>query len=116
MVFLTNRGTNLRMVRGSTQVLEIQVLGPDGEPYGLLEGEVLRFGVKNAECSSGYLVKKDCTELETGICRIILNPEDTIGMEPGRYSYDVGLQSGAHYYPVVTYSEFLLEPNVTWKE
>ena len=116
MVFLPNKESGLQMVRGSTQVLEIQVVGPEGEPYALLEGEVLRFGVKSSECSSGYLVKKDCRNLEKGICRIVIDPEDTITMEPGRYCYDVGLQSGSNYFPVVRYSDFVLEPNVTWKE
>lgn len=116
MVFLPNKESALNVIRGSTQILEIQVMGPEGEPYTLLEGEVLRFGVKNTECSSGYLVKKECRELEAGICQIVLSPEDTIGMEPGRYCYDVGLQSGSHYFPVVRYSDFMLEPNVTWKE
>ncbi len=116
MVFLSNKEAKLKMVRGSTQMIEIQVVGPEGEPYALLEGEVIRFGVKNSDCSGGYLVKKDSTELIEGIARIVLRPEDTIEMDPGRYCYDVGLQSGSHYYSVVKYSDFILEPNVTWKE
>jgi hypothetical protein len=43
-----------------------------------------------------------------------LSPEDTIGLFPGRYYYDVGLQRGEDvFYNIVEQSEFLLMPNVT---
>ena len=116
MVFLGKKETSLKMVRGATQVIEIQVLAPDGQPYVLLEGDVIRFGVKDAAHPSGYLVKKERGSLSNGITSVTILPEDTIGMEPGRYSYDVGLQSGEHYFPVIPCSDFVLEPNVTWKE
>ena len=116
MVYLSKKDTGLKMVRGSTQELEICVLSPHGHPYVLLDGDVIRFGVKNMDCLGGYLVKKEATELIQGIACITINPEDTVNMEPGRYCYDIGLQSGDHYFPVVKYSEFILEPNVTWKE
>lgn len=116
MVFLGREDTRLKMVRGSTQVIEIQILSPDGQPYVLLEGDVIRFGVKNPEFPGSYLVKKERGSLSNGITSVTILPEDTIGMEPGRYSYDIGLQSGENYFPVVPYSDFVLEPNVTWKE
>lgn len=116
MVFLSKKENELKMVRGSSQTLEIQVLGPDGQPYVLLEGDVIRFGVKHPEYFGAYLIRKESRGLVNGMTSVDIDPEDTIGMEPGRYCYDIGLQSGEEYFPVVKYSEFILEPNVTWKE
>lgn len=116
MVFLPKKENCLKMVRGASQTLEIQVLGPDGQPYVLLEEDVIRFGVKHPEGFGAYLIKKERKELVNGITTVDIEPEDTIHMAPGRYCYDIGLQSGTEYFPVVKYSEFVLEPNITWKE
>lgn len=116
MIFLSQKATELKMVRGSTQVLEICVQAPDGGPYILLEGDVIRFGIKDPEGRGEYLVKKESRSLLGGMTSVTIDPEDTIEMEPGRYCYDVGLQSGAAYFPIVKVSDFILEPNVTWKE
>ncbi len=116
MIFLSQKENALQMVRGSTQVLQIHVQAPDGRPYVLMEGDVIRFGIKDSECTGGYFVKKESRELHNGTTQITIDPEDTIDMELGRYRYDIGLQSGDAYFPIVKYSDFLLEPNVTWKE
>lgn len=116
MIFSTCRKTELRMVRGSSQVIEVRVRSAGGQAYELLEGDVIRFGVKYDEASTSYLVKKESTTLTDGICYITIDAEDTIGMEVGKYKFDIGLQSGEHYFPIVKYSDFILEPNITAKE
>lgn len=116
MFFSTCRKTALRLVRGATHTLEIRVNGPDGRPYPLQEGQLIRFGVKYDESSGSYLVKKETGELVDGVTWIVIEAEDTMGMEAGEYKYDIGLQSGDDYFPIVKYSDFILEPNVTSKE
>lgn len=116
MIFSTCKKTELRMVRGSSQVIQVQVRTPSGQPYTLLEGDVIRFGVKYDENASAYLLKKETTELTGGVSFINIEAEDTIGMEVGKYKFDIGLQSGQYYFPIVKFSDFILEPNITAKE
>ncbi len=116
MFFSTCKKTQLRLVRGASHTLEITVCGPDGKPYGLQEGDVIRFGVKYDGASSGYLVKKETETLVNGVTHIEIAPEDTMDMAAGEYKFDIGLQSGEGYFPVVRYSDLILEPNVTAKE
>ncbi len=116
MFFPTSKKTELRLVRGASHTLEVCICGPDGSPYMLQQGDMVRFGVKFDGASSVYLVKKEVSSLVDGITRIEITPEDTMGMEAGAYKFDIGLQSGGSYFPVVRYSDFILEPNVTAKE
>ncbi len=116
MAFTTGKRNELRVVRGATHTLEIRVFGPDGRPFELLEGDIVRFGVKFDDRSNRLLLKKEATTLENGRAWIVLEAEDTIPMDAGRYKYDVGLQSGAYYFPIVKYADLILEPNVTTKE
>jgi len=104
------------MTRGSTHTFEVRLFGPDGSDYEPLKGDVLRFGVKYEDGFGNYLLMKQTQQLEGGIAWFVLNPEDTMTMEPGRYYFDIGLQSGEMYLPVVPYSAFILEPNITSKE
>lgn len=106
----------LRMIRGTTQTLEVRLLKPDGSAYEPCEGDVLRFGVRYDENSSRYELKKETADLEGGIGWFTLMPEDTMLMECGRFQYDIGLQSGELYHNVVPCSPFYLVPNVTSKE
>lgn len=116
MIFTTSKKTELRLVKGTSQLLEIRVRGADGGPYTMLEGDVIRFGVKFSENSADYVLKKETEELTDGITRIALEPEDTANMEAGLYRFDIGLQSGDQYFIIVPYSDFVLMPNITAKE
>lgn len=113
MIFVPDKQMELRMIRGSTMTLEIEVSAPDGQPYVLLEGDVIRFGVKHGDCTGAYKILKETKVLNQGVGSVEILPEDTLSMVPGRYAYDVGLQSGEKYFPIVSYSDFILEPNVT---
>lgn len=116
MVFLPERETELHMIRGTTMTLEIELTAENGQPYVMLQGDVIRFGVKQAPGFGEYRILKEITALTNGVGIIQLNPEDTQQMEPGQYAYDIGLQSGEDYFVAVGWSDFILEPNVTGKE
>ena len=116
MIFTTSNKTALRIVRGASQLIEIRVCSPDGGPYELLEGDVIRFGVKFDENRGDYLLKKETTQLTGGITRIALEPEDTKDLECGMYKFDIGLQTGEQYLTVVPYSDFIVLPSITGKE
>lgn len=116
MVFLPEKETELHMVRGTTMTLEIELTAEDGQPYVMLQGDVVRFGVKQAPGVGVYRILKETGTLTDGIGTVQITPEDTERMEPGRYAYDIGLQSGDDYFMAVGWSDFVLEPNVTEKE
>ncbi len=116
LITISCRKNELRMIRGTTQTLEVRLLSPDGSAYKPLDGDVLRFGIRYDEDSSSYLLKKETSELTGGIGRFMLEPEDTTLMECGCFKYDIGLQSGDLYEMVIPYSDFVLLPNITAKE
>ena len=89
-----------------------------GEAYQLESGEVIRFGVKkNTDDTAFVFAEKVITAAdESGEYPLVFTPEDTASVKPGTYHYDIGLQSGTDYWPIVEWSEFEIGPNATSKE
>lgn len=114
-------GKIIKIVRGTSNAFQIALQDESGVFYRLKDGEVLRFGVKDrAEPEQIQLSKEMGTEHlnSSGDAYILqLLPEDTLHLDLHRnYCYDVGLQSGAHYYNVIPCSDFKLVLNVTGRE
>ena len=112
---MSNPMNILEIIRGTTNTVHIDVTDAGGTPYALADGEVLRFGVKRNAASSEYLIRKDVT-IGTGSYSVTLTPEDTAGLAPGSYLFDVGLQSGGDYYNIIPTSAFVIRASVTKKE
>ena len=108
----------IKMIRGRTQAFALVVTDVDGSPYTLADGEVLRFGVKHMALSQDCLLVKELTAADAvdGSYVLTLTPEDTAGLPVGHHVYDVGLQSGSHYFTIIEPSDFWLMANVTEKE
>lgn len=106
----------ISIVRGTTQMVNIDLVDAGGTPYSLGADEVLRFGVKRCPEDEDYLLVKELTaenQDEQGTYVLILEPADTCTMKFGRYYYDVGMQSGEQYYNVIECSNFHLRYNIT---
>ena len=104
------------MVRGNSLELPVLLSQEDGTPYILAEGEVVRFGVKKSDYDTELLIEKDLTaaeQEEDGTLVFHLAPQETIGLIPGEYLFDIGIQSGAEYYTPISGSALVLKPNVT---
>ena len=89
------------------------------EQYALESVEILRFGVKSQTGDPNYLILKEDTSADAdtgGRYPIFINPADTINLPVGTYHYDVGLQSGDDYWPIINWSDFVIGPNATTKE
>lgn len=114
--FQTNSKHTLTAIRGTTTEFSVTITDANGNPYTLESGDVVRFGVKAEAGDDAYLIKKEVTEGTDGVVIFTLAPEDTIGLEPGWYKYDVGLQAQSDYFNVIPYSRFVVAPNVTKKE
>lgn len=105
----------IRMIRGTTQLINITVNNIDGSTYALADGEILRFGLKKLPEDDKCVVEKELTNanLDEGVYVLTLLPNDTLGLDFGTYYYDVGLQSGTTYINVIECSEFTIGYNIT---
>lgn len=81
----------ITLTRGDSAYLNFRLTTQDGEEYPLQEGDLLRLTVR-VQADSAYHV---LLEAESSIATIVLTPEQTGQLEPGKYSYDVQLQTAA---------------------
>lgn len=116
---------DIKIVRGTTNVIDIYLSSGSGEPYELGENEVLKFGVKKNENDMNYILYKELTEDdydETKECYILrIDVSDTSGIDfniyGDSYVYDMGVQSGEDFYNAVCHANFTLDFNITkWEE
>ena len=105
----------IEMVRGTTKAINVTVRDKDGGLYALPSGAKLILGVKSNLNNSDCCIKKVLTE-GTGVYKFRFAPEDTENLGCGKLCYDVGLQIGADYFPVIPCSPFVLKHNVTGRE
>lgn len=108
----------IAIVRGTTNSFSIGIEDIlTGEPYTLETGEVLRFGVKRRPEDAECIFTKEITEAdEDGCYPFTISPSDTLELDFGRYWYDVGLQDGTAYYPIIAASPFDIAWNITERE
>lgn len=104
----------LDMVRGDTVPMELEVTDENGNLYTVAAAEKIIFGLKkNKDDADCIFTRQAVAGSENGLYTITLYPEDTEALEPGVYSYDVGLYSGGDYFHIIKPSDFVIEANVT---
>lgn len=74
---------NIYITRGDTDRLPLRIIDTDHE-YVPTDKDKVRFTLKKDITKSGYVLQK---EIQNNV--LVLNPEDTKGLDYGRYSYDV---------------------------
>ena len=110
---------NISIIRGTTNAFSLTIEDENGEPYTLKDNEKIIFGVKSNAENSDYDICKIVTASEEvdGAYIINLMPEDTAGLQFGRYFYDVGLQTAdGNFYMIISCSEFNICKAITAKE
>lgn len=107
----------IEIVRGTTVPIELEVtVDATGELYTAAAGEKILFGVKKEPTDAvPIFCRLMAATGETGIYSVTLTPENTKGLAPGRYYYDVGLESGGEFYNIIEPSPFMILPNITGK-
>lgn len=106
----------IEIVRGTTLPISLEVTDANGLPHTAAAGEVILFGIKKeATDAAPIFCKAAVAEDETGVYSITIYPENTQGLAPGRYYYDVGLESGGDYFNIIEPSPFMILPNITGK-
>lgn len=82
------KGTTITMTKGDTFAADIIINQPNGKPYNLVEGDVVRFAMKKNTKDAECLILK---EIPNATMKLVLNPEDTKDLDVGAYVYDMQL-------------------------
>ena len=82
-------GKTITLTRGDTFKATVDIFNPDGTAYEPVEGDSVRFAMKQNYNSNEIKIQKDIP-LDTMLLEI--NPEDTKNLkQPGEYVYDIQL-------------------------
>lgn len=104
----------IEIVRGTTLPMILEITDANGSLYKLGTGERVLFGVKNdPRDENPIFCLTAVAQAESGQYEITVYPENTQELEPGRYWYDVGLESGGDYFNIIEPSGFTILPNIT---
>ncbi len=80
-------GTSIKMTRGDTLRLTLGLTDEDGNDYTPLQGDKIRFAMKQNYNDSTPLIVKD---IPISTMQLVLNPEDTQNLpQPSTYVYDL---------------------------
>lgn len=77
---------DIRLTRGDTLHLEVEIINQDGEPYELEEGDKLEFTLKKNTATEEVLIKKEILEK-----KFTISHEESQKLSYGLYVYDVQL-------------------------
>ena len=75
------------LTRGDTARLTVTITNEAQEAYSIQEGDTLTLSVKKAVTDKEYALQKTITGSNT----FYLEPQDTAGLDFGKYKYDVQL-------------------------
>ena len=81
-------GTSISVTRGDTLDITIEILYPDGTPYTVLAGDVIRFALKQRYTDAEPLI---CKEIPHNGMNLRLEAEETKALKAGGapYVYDI---------------------------
>lgn len=101
----------IRITRGDTGKIDIDIANSEGEPYVRDQGDVVLFTVKAAPTDLQYVIQKTIDEDNT----FTIEPEDTAKLNYGVYFYDVQItRADGSVCTIITPSQFIIEEEVTW--
>ena len=82
------KNNTIYLTRGDTFKAQVTISNPDGSVYTPVEGDTIRFALKENVEDEECLILRDIP-IDTML--LVINPEDTKGLEFGSYVYDVQL-------------------------
>lgn len=107
---LSISGTTIRLTRGDTAYLSVEITNSDGSVYDMDPGDELALSVKKYYQDQTYVFQK----IAHGIPEFKILPEDTSGLDFGTYKYDVQLnRANGDIYTVIPMSDLELQKEVT---
>lgn len=107
-------GKSISMTRGDSESITVKCFR-DNAPFPLERGDTVCFTVRE-DAESAVALQKTVTAFdENGWAVIAIRPEDTAGMDFGRYVYDIQLtRADGTVTTIVTIAAFTLTEEVTY--
>ena len=111
-MFTIDNNKNIKLTRGDTAVISIELHNKDGTEYELQQGDILLFTVKENVLTKKILIQKTFSDKQ-----IKIKPTDTDDLPYGIYHYDVQLTTASgDVFTVITPHKIEIESEVTWAE
>lgn len=79
-------GTTITLTRGDTFMATVSITNPDGSEYVPVDGDAIRFALKESYDDEDTLLEKD---IPIDTMQLVLRPEDTKVLKFGKYVYDI---------------------------
>jgi hypothetical protein len=111
----TNQRTTITIQQGTSLVLMVPIVRPDGSSYTPVTGDSVVWSVKKKPTDNPPLISKLAT-IVAGSAVFTLLPADTKQMDAGRYTWDVWLNRAGTPVTrdaVIPQSALVLEASVT---
>lgn len=103
-------GNNIKLTRGDTAYLTVPIKTALGEDYVVQAGDTLTLSVKKKSTDNNYVFQK----VLDGSNTFHIEPQDTAGIEFGKYKYDIQLNTAnGDVYTIIDVSTFTILEEVT---
>ncbi len=107
-------GTNLKMFRGDTECISIDMKDEEGVPVPLVGGDTVYFTIKKSVHREEIVLQKIITDFNDGAAIIPFAHEDTKEIAPRIYVYDIQLtRADGTVKTIIPPSDFTIERGVT---
>ena len=107
MMLTIKSNNDIHLTQGDSAYLNVEITNDDGTPYAIKEGDTLTMTVKATNGTK--IFSKTVQAYES----IIIEPQDTINVEVGRYKYDIQLNTENQVYTIISVSSFFVEEGIT---
>lgn len=110
-MFNISQNGEIKLTRGDSAEIKVDVCYESGEKYVVKEGEKLTLTVKKKTTDKNSLISKNADTTGT----IKIEPKDTEGFNFGVYKYDVELKTKVgDVYTIITPTDFQICDEVTY--
>lgn len=107
-------GTNIRMIRGDTEAINVNMQNIQGDVVPFEEGDTVYFTVKTSTVVTEKILQKVVTTFVDGSAFIVLHPEETRELQERAYVYDIQVtRADGTVKTIIPPSQFVLMGDVT---
>ena len=109
-MLIVNNDGSIELTRGDTARLTVTIADETGQPYEMLDTDILTLSVKKSVNDDEPCIQKSVT----GTNIFVIKPSDTAGLSFGKYIYDVELSiSEDDVYTIIEKTSFKIREEVT---